>query len=230
MFATYVLLSLPYLTIHVALAGIADLFVAIAYGLAAMALWQWTIGRQWQDAALALAMAVVCASLKFEGLIWVATLAAGLVVALDRRLGLWMIAGVASAGVLYLAVGPESLRIFDYTLGKRFVNVSASVFDHLFVMDNWHLLWYAAVAVIAFNARLLAGPVLAPMSATLLAAVAFIVVVYFFTNASTGVLDDSLTNRLPLQMVPALVFYLAAILRERARQSDDATGAAAVAA
>jgi hypothetical protein len=67
MFGTYALLSLPYLTIHVALAGMADVFVAIAYGLAAIAMWQWAITRRWSDAGLAVLMAIVCASVKMEG-------------------------------------------------------------------------------------------------------------------------------------------------------------------
>ena len=77
MFGTYVLLSLPYLTIHVALAGYADIFVAIAYGLAAMSSWQWTMTRQRDDAILAVVMAIICASLKQEGLLWVLTLICG---------------------------------------------------------------------------------------------------------------------------------------------------------
>ena len=127
MFGTYVLLSLPFLTIHVALAGAADIFVANANGLAAMALWQWTISRQWSDAGVALVMAIVCASLKMEGLFWVLTLVPAVVVALNRRMGLAMIVIGASLAVLYVAFGPNEVRIFSYTLRTRFVDVSILV-------------------------------------------------------------------------------------------------------
>src|SRR4029077_8751279 len=53
---TYLLLSLPFLDIHVALAGCADLFMAVAYGLATMALWHWARARNRADAALVLIM------------------------------------------------------------------------------------------------------------------------------------------------------------------------------
>ena len=222
MFGTYLLLSLPYLTIHVALAGYADIFVAAAYGLAVMALWQWTIGRQRRDAGLAIVMAIICASLKQESVLWVLTLVPGVVVALNRRLGLAMTAIVAAAAVLFLAFAPSELRIFRYALRTHLDDVSRPLAEHLFVMDNWHLLWYAAVAVLVCNVRSLGGKLLAPMSVTMLTAVAFIAVVFFFSGASWGVRDETLTNRFLLQIVPALVFYLALILRSSQHQAKAA--------
>ncbi|MEO8302736.1 MAG: hypothetical protein ABI724_01320 [Betaproteobacteria bacterium] len=224
MFGSYVLLSLPYLTIQVALAGYADIFIAIAYGLSAMALWQWSISRQWGDAALALVMAVICASLKQEGILWVLTLLPGALVAVNRRLGLSSTALVAALAVGFLALAPAELSVFGYALRTRFDNVSRPLYEHLFVMDNWHLLWYAVVAVIVLNVREIAGNVLAPMSVTMLAAAGFIVVVFYFSNASWGVRDETLTNRLVLQIVPALVFYVALILRVRSNRTVPASG------
>jgi hypothetical protein len=215
MFGAYVLLSLPYLTIQVALAGYADLFVAIAYGLAAIAAWQWTITRQRSDAGLAVLMAIVCASMKFEGSFWALTLVPGVVTALKRRAGLAMIGAAAVAAALYLAFGPAELRLFGYTLRTRFVDVSIPVYEHMFLMDNWHLLWYAAIAVIAVHARALFSDRLAPMSVTMLGALAFIGVVFFFSTAAGAVEDETVTNRLLLHSVPALVFYIALILRPR---------------
>jgi hypothetical protein len=174
MSGTYVVLSLPYLTIQVALAGYADLFVAIAYGLAAIATWQWAITRQPRDAGLAVLTAIVCASVKFEGSLWVLTLVPGVVAALNRRAGLAMTGAAALSLALYLAFGPAELRLLGYTLHTRFVDVSSSVYEHMFVMDNWHLLWYAIVAVVAVRARTLFGETLAPMSLTVLAGLAFV--------------------------------------------------------
>ena len=218
MFGTYVLLSLPFLTVHVALAGIADVFISIAYGFAAMALWQWTIARHWSDAALALVMAIICAMLKQEGVIWALTLLPAALVAMNRRIGLATVGVAASAAVLYLAFGPSELRIMNYTILTHFENVSLPVYQHLFVMDNWHILWYAAVALIAVNYRLLLEDALAPMTVTMLAAAGVVTIAFFFSNASGGADDESLINRLFLHFVPTLVFYLALIIRERSRR------------
>ena len=220
MFGTYVLLSLPYLTIQVALAGMADLFVAIAYGMAAIATWQWTITRQRSDAGLALLIAIVCASVKFEGSVWALTLVPGVVTAFNRRIGLWMMGAAAAAAAVYLTFGPAELRLFGYALRTQFVDVSMPVYEHMFVMDNWHLLWYAVIGVVAFHWRTLFDDRLAPMSVTMLAAIAFIFVVFFFSTAAGAVEDETITNRLVLHAAVAFVFYAALILSSRRQESE----------
>jgi len=222
MFGTYLLLSLPFLTIHVAIAGVADLFVAIGYGLAAIAMWQWTLTRQRSDAALAILMALICASVKVEGSIWVLTLVPGVITALNRRFGLTLVGAVAAIAILYLAFGPAELRMLGYTLRTSFTDVSKFVYEHMFVMDNWHLLWYAVIGILVFRARTLFDAKLAPMTVTMLAAVAFIGVVFFFSTASGGVKDESLTNRLIMHTVVAFVFYVALILRSSQHQANTA--------
>ncbi len=212
MFCTYALLSLPFLTIYVALAGLADLFVASAYGLALAALWHWTASRQHTDAILALAMAVLCASLKREGPLWDLTLVPAVLAALDRRLALAAFSAVLLGIAGYVALGPESLAVADYFIFNRPRNVAPYVLEHFYVMDNWHLLWYAAAGTIAWKWRRLAAPDVAPATAAILAGVLFIAFVYSFTSAAIGVMEESLTNRLPFEMVPALAFFLALLL------------------
>ena len=219
MFGAYMLLSLPFLTVHVALAGMADVFIAITYALATMALWQWTIGRNWGDAALALAMAIICVMMKQEGIVWVLTLVPAIVVAMNRRIGLAMVGFGVTAAVLYFALAPAGIKIFGYTLRTHFENVSQPLYEHLFVMDNWHLLWYATAALIVVSYRLLLEEALAPMTATMLAVAGVVIVAFFFSSASGGADDESLINRLLLHIVPTLVFYLALILRERSRRT-----------
>jgi hypothetical protein len=217
MVGAYLLLSLPFLEIHVAVAGMVDIFIAIAYGLAAISLWQWTLTRRWQDAALALVMAILGAMVKNEGILWALTLVPAIIVALRRRVGLALVAFIGSAVILYLLFGPPEVRLMGYVLRTRLENVTLPVYQHLFVMDNWHLFWYAAIAVIAVNGRLLLGATLAPMTVTMLGAVGFVMVVFYFSSAAAGVDEESLLNRFLLQFVPALAFYLLLILRERER-------------
>jgi hypothetical protein len=100
-------------------------------------------------------------------------------------------------------------------LRTEFTDVSLPLAQHLFIMDNWHLLWYGAIAVIVLRHRRLLQPDMAPMTVTMLGAVGFIAVVYYFSSASGGVDNESLVNRLPLHMVPALVFYLLLLLCRR---------------
>lgn len=210
---TYALLSLPFLDIHVALAGVADLFVASVYGLAAMSLWQWTRTRQHADLALALLFAAACPALKLEGTFWALTLLPGLVVALHRRVGLGLVVLLAASALGYLLFGPEQAIVSGYVLRTHFTNVTQPLAEHLFVMDNWHLLWYAAIATFALSYRRLFSRELAPMTVTMLGAFSFVAIVFYYSSAAGGVADESLVNRLPLHLTPALLFYLLLLLQ-----------------
>jgi len=222
---TYLLLSLPFLDIHVALGGCADLFMAVAYGLAAMALWQWTLAGNRSDAFLALIMALGCISLKTEGILWALTLVPAAIVAVNRRAGFWVVGLLGGAAVLYVLFGPAEVEVFGYAVRTRFSNVSQPLFEHLFLMDNWHLLWYLTIGMVVANYRLLLTTALAPMSITMLSAFAFAFVVFFYSSAAGGVGDETLVNRLPLHLVPALAFFLVLLWRQRSRQTaPDAAG------
>jgi hypothetical protein len=217
--ATYALLSIPILQINVAVSGMADLFVSLGYGLAAIGTWQWARTRDWRDATLALVLAIFCATVKNEGVIWALTLVPALAVALHRRIGLALCIAAAAAVVLFLAVGPDEIRIFGYPMRMQFAAVGWTIVEHMLLMDNWHLFWYGAIAIVVWNARWLLGDRLAPMTATVAAGAGFVVLVYFFSGAAFGVASENLVNRFLLQMVPALAFYLLAVVREGEERS-----------
>jgi hypothetical protein len=208
MLFTYLLLSMPFIDLHVAVAGYVDIFVAAAYGMAAMALWQWARLRGRTDALLAVLSAVACIVIKKEGVVWALTLLPPVLVAIDRRVGLGVVALLGVAMLAYLLLGPTELRVLGYTLRTEFTNVSRPIFEHFFQMDNWHLLWYLTLAVIALRWRAVFSAAMAPMTVTMLGGFAFVFVVFFYSSAAFGVADETLVNRLPLHMVPALAFYL----------------------
>ena len=210
---TWLLLSLPFLEVHVALAGLADVFLAAAFGLCVMALALALERRQRIDILLAVAMAVTVITIKLEGALWLVTLLPALVAAYRRRLALWLAGISAAVVVLYLAFGPAELRIFGYVLRTAFTNVSLPVLQHMFVMDNWHLFWYAVLGIVLLRGRTLLQPGVAPLTLAMLAGIAFIAVVFFFSSAAGGVDDETLVNRLLLQIIPALSFYALWLLR-----------------
>ncbi len=223
MLFSYLLLSLPLLDIHVALAGTADLFLGTTHGLAAIALWQWARTRERGDLALAVAMALVSTTIKVEGLLWALTLLPPAIVVLHRRIGLALVVALGADALLYVAFGPAELTLFGYVLRTRFTNVTLPVAQHLFVMDNWHLLWYAAFALPALRWRRLFAPDFAPMTVTMLGGFGLVFVVFYLSSAAGGVDDETLVNRMLLQIVPALMFYLALLLRPAPAPAAGAT-------
>jgi len=226
MLFTYLLLSMPFLDLHVAVAGYVDIFVAAAYGMAAMALWQWTYARGRADAVLAVLCTMACIVIKKEGVVWALTLLPPVLVAIDRRVGLGVVAVVGVAMLAYLLFGPGELRVLGYTLSTEFSNVSRPMFEHFFQMDNWHLLWYLTVAVITLRWRSVFSAAMAPMTVTMLGAFAFVFVVFFYSSAAFGVADETLVNRLPLHMVPALAFYLVLLWRQEPARTSGVESAA----
>ncbi|MGH8713339.1 MAG: hypothetical protein ACREYB_04950 [Casimicrobiaceae bacterium] len=221
----YLLLSIPFLDLHVAVAGYADIFVAAAYGMAAMALWQWIRTRERADAILALIGALACVVMKKEGVLWALTLLPPVLVAIDRRLGLRMVALLGAGLLLYLLFGPSELRVLGYTVWTEFSNVSWPVVQHLFEMDNWHLFWYLVLLVIVLRRQALFTAASAAITVTMLGAFAFVFVVFFYSSAAGGVEDESLVNRLPLHLVPALAFYLVLMWRQQAPAAEPAVAA-----
>jgi len=207
MVAAWLLMTLPVLDGHFASAGAADIFMAATYGMAAMAAWRWSVTREAPMAWLAFVAAVAGIPVKTEGMLWMATLVPGVVVALNRRAGFILALAAALAFAGYVAFGPARLPLMGYVLLSRPVNVLPAVIDHVFVFDNWHLSAYALVALVAWRRRILLAPRLAPMTMTMAAAAGLVIVVYFFTSAAGGVADETLVNRFLLHLAPALAFY-----------------------
>ncbi|MEO8567018.1 MAG: hypothetical protein ABI541_11595, partial [Betaproteobacteria bacterium] len=134
MLFSYLLLSIPFIDLHVAVAGYADIFVAAAYGMAAMALWQWIRARGRADAVLAVLCTLACMAIKKEGVVWALTLLPPVLVAINRRIGLGAMALLGVAMMGYLLYGPGELNVLGYTLRTEFSNVSRPLFEHFFEM------------------------------------------------------------------------------------------------
>lgn len=221
MTAAWLLVSLPVLGRHVAIAGAADLFLAATYGLAAIALWRWSATREAPMGWLALVTALSGLAMKNEGILWMATLVPGAVTAFHRRAGFALagIAVLAFAG--YLAFGPARLPLMGYVLLSRPVDVLPYVIPQVFAYDNWRLAAYALVAVVAWHWRILLSQRLAPLTMTVAAAAALVIVVYFFTSAAGGVANETLVNRFLLHAAPALAYYVLVVLLEGRGRSGD---------
>jgi len=211
----YLLASIPMLDTHAALAGYADLPLAVTFGLAAIAFFVWVVTDDWRQLVLALLFAAMAPLYKIPGIAWSLTLAPALLVALLGRMpGRRALRWVAAIVVAVLAAGAylyAKQRNFSLNFYQAHVSVNSSssfVFDNYFVLDNYHLVWYMALAALICWWRAAITMPLRPATTLIAAGAAFLVVSFFFTNSAEWWGDYGSINRATLHLVPALIFYL----------------------
>jgi hypothetical protein len=221
MLLVYGLISLPLVDAHVALAGYADLWVAITLGFAVLAWTRWLAFRDPAQLALAVAVALALPAIKLEGTVWLAVFLAAVAFDLVPRwrwrfalvLGAIAVAGVLAVTSRSIHVGWNRIEIPSLgTFELAWHGVGGAMLESLFTLPNWHLLWYAVpVLLVLRRARLRTDRAARLLGLTLLIDFAFLFVLFFFTTASAWAQDFTSANRLILQLVPS-VFVLAAVL------------------
>jgi hypothetical protein len=208
MVGAFLVASLPLANVHVALAGYADLPMAAYYTTAALALLRWIDRRTLPDIACALLLAVACTQVKNPGWFWAATLVPGFVVARWPRHGVRIaFTGYALALVLLVALARFKFRIFNYDLALNYAPAWADLAESYFLLGNWHVLWYGAIAAALLAWRSLLSPALAPLTTIVVGGLIFLFVVFGFTTASFYISDQTTVNRATLHLAPLVVVF-----------------------
>lgn len=211
---TWLVLSLPILNVHVALAGYADLAMASYFTLAVLATQRWTQTRRWPDAALALLLAAACVTVKNPGMVWVLVLLPGLVVALAPRYGLRIVGmGFALAVLLVILLARTQIRLLGYTLQEEFRMPWSSLADAYLLFGNWNLLWYGVLAMVLLGWRQVLAREIAPLTVTVAGGVLFLLFGFAFTNAGAWVEDQSTVNRATLHLAPLALIWMMLVVR-----------------
>jgi hypothetical protein len=210
---TYMLLSLPLLNTHIALAGYADLLLAACYCAAIMALYNWSVDRcRWQ-AILAIVFAFSCPLIKNEGLFWLLTFIPGLAVAfLSWRKGLMLLVFLLVCLLVTLVVIPRDLQVAGHSLDSLRIyfrpGTPAAIFKSLWIHDNWHLFGYMLVIALplVWFVPKSSWRNLSVIATSLVSAVILFLTLYLYTRHYLGAIRFTSVGRLSLQLVPALMF------------------------
>jgi hypothetical protein len=215
---TWLVLSLPILEVHIALAGYADLAMSTYLTLAALWSLRWVRTRRWGDAAIALLLLVACVLIKNPGKVWIASLVPGVVIAMLPRQGIRIATAlfvIAICATLVLASAEPV--ILGYRLHLDFEMPWRALFDAYFAFGNWHLLWYGAIAVAVLARRQLLSREVAPYTAIVAAGLMFLLFGFAFTNARLWVEDQSTVNRATLHLAPLIIVWMLLAFRAWAR-------------
>ena len=227
----WLLVSIPLVGSHVALAGYIDLWVAACLGLAFMAFLFWIRDRQRSQLALAAIFIVITAFLKKEALVWVLLfLPAWLASRVPARV-IWLlpVAGAVSVLALFQSDG-FTIRLpllgeFAFTSGGEW----RWVLLHGFVFGNWHLFGYLIVALIVFSLiELLRGraePWLRSGITWVFGALFSFYVLFFWTAAAEWAVDGTSLNRILLHFTPAMLFLMTALWTSRITPTESPSDA-----
>lgn len=227
----YGLVSLPLLDAHTALAGYADLWVAITLGFACLAWTRWLLWRERGQWLLGVGLALCLPAIKLEGAVWLLLFSA--VVVLDLLPSRWrwrVVGGVAAVVVLGVLIGGLALPMFGLgwvhvawgsvripmliTYDLAWHPVGGAMLASLFALPNWHLLWYLFPLLLAWRWRVLMRERAARLLGLfVLLNAAFLFVLFFFTAASAWAEDFTSVNRLILQIVPTVFVFASVLLR-----------------
>ncbi|MET0732500.1 MAG: hypothetical protein ABW054_05450 [Casimicrobiaceae bacterium] len=218
---TWVTLSLPILDAHVALAGYADLAMAAYLTMAMLAWLRYAQTRTLADLALALALCAACVVIKNPGKIWVVLLLPGIVAAFLPRHGLRFAIGFfAVAAIAALVMTQTGLNILGYQARLSFRMPWHSLAEAYFLLGNWHLLFYGAIAMALLGWRHLLTRDLAPLTITVAGGLAFLALGFGFTNAGAWVEDQSTVNRATLHLAPLIALWMIMTFRAWAEAQE----------
>lgn len=228
---TWLVASLPLANTHVALAGYADLPLALYFCAGILAGLRWHASREPADAVLALLLLAACPLLKIPGRIWALLALPALIVAWLPQRGPRIVGigyGVAILGLLLLA--QTSPVVMGYHLHLDFSADWEALANSYFLYDNWHLLWYGVIAAAILGRRQLLAPQVAPLTAVVAGGVIFLAFVLLFTNARDWVSDQSTVNRATLHLAPLACIWMLVVFRTWVQSQRDPVAAPPVAA
>jgi len=232
--AVFALLSQPLVNTHAVLAGYADLWLAVSFGLGAMALAEWQRTTESRYAVLAALMALACTLFKTPGLAFagILVLAAALMAWRPPPRLLWWIGSLAAIGLLCgLVAGMwpglhrqgEALASLDLpgslpTLDLRLAPLLPYLWESLFLHANWHLLWSLLIASLVVGSAFRGRVALENVALlVLLASLGFLLFVFGFTHYFRQAENGVTFNRTLLYLAPLAVFgafeQLAALFR-----------------
>jgi hypothetical protein len=217
---TYMLLSMPLVNIHVALAGYADLFLGATYCAALMAFHNWSTTRCRVQALLATFFAISCMLVKTEGIPWAFTLIPALLLSLGTQYKAVKLTILFSLGALLLLVlaskNPVVIAQFLQTVTEFHPDGLSGTVQAILLHDNLHLLGYVLMAAIAIGltipgtfTRTYLG-----ISVALACAVGMFLFLFLFTVFGAGASNFTGVARLCIQLAPGLLFLSAMLCND----------------
>lgn len=225
----YICLSIPFLNTHIALAGYADIWVALSLGLGFMAFLGWIRTGEVSQGILAGVSLFAGILMKREVLIWVTLLIfAYLPIYFRKFLFIIFIYTIFFLAISFVFIYFDPLF---YGLDLNNIDLNNNIFkipfigdfefsyhsvwreltNHIFIYGNWHFFPYLflmafSVSIITIGKSQLPTWQILSLTWFSLISVA-LYILFFWTQAYNWVIQGTIVNRLFLHFIPALVFW-----------------------
>ena len=217
---TYLLLSMPLVNIHVALAGYADLFLGATYCAGLMAFHNWVTTRWRSQGLLAIFFALGCLLIKDEGLPWALTFVPALLLLPRTRHKLAKFAVLVALGLIFLVVliqlNPLIITQLLRSVTEFHPGGLTGTIQAVWLHDNFHLLGYLLLFIIPMGftipgafTRTYVG-----ISVALTCAVLMFLFLFLFTVFGAGASNFTGVGRLCIQLAPGLLFLSAMLCND----------------
>ncbi len=218
---SYLLLSMPLLNIHVALAGYADLFLGAAYCAGLMAWYGWATTRQHWQAMLTAFFAISCTLIKDEGLVWALTFIPALAVTfMARRDAAKLYVLCALVLVLLWILVPLDMEVAGHTVEALMPEFRPhgllGIVQSIWLHNNLHLLGYLLLAIIPLGLMMPGAMTRTYLALTVALGTAVMAFMFLFLFTGFGVAATDFTGvgRLSIQLAPGLLYFIALLCNE----------------
>jgi hypothetical protein len=206
---TWMIVSMPILDAHAALAGYADLPVACYFTVGTLAGLMAIETRSAAHACVAVLLLAALPLIKLPGWIWLATLLPGLAAGLIPRQGLRIAAlGWIAAVVVVVLLSRFDTTVFNYHLHLQLRVPWHGLVEAYLSFANWHVLFWLTPAVLLVARRWITAPDIAPLTAVIVSGALFLMLGFSLTSAWIWVEDQSTVNRATLHLAPLLAVWL----------------------
>jgi tetratricopeptide (TPR) repeat protein len=206
---TWLIVSLPILDVHIALAGYADIWLGAYLALAVQAFLRALDKRDPSDVALAALFLAAVPLIKPAGMIWVAVLVPGFLAAAfpawGRRIGVACLVAAAAAVMIGTRTG---LLTAGGVYGDGFEPRVRWIAEAWYVFGNWNLLWVGAIAAALLGRRHLLSARLAPLTLIVAGGLAFLLFAYLFPGMWLMQADQTSINRSTLHIAPLVAIWI----------------------
>jgi len=222
--AVFILSSIPFVNVHVTLAGYADIWIAALLAISLFNAQHFLSQPSVSRFIIVLIFISLTVMFKLESWIWLSIFIVVLLLCLmNESKRKWIYLILFSLSVIWYLFGGFSL---DFPFGEvilspnlikipalgtyslSFADTTSAWIEALFFSKNWNLLWYSIPFVLFLyfktkNKELIVLPAL-----YLLFTVFFIYVLFYMTYASIFANDFTSSNRIVLHIVPLYIYFV----------------------